>query len=267
MPLLLDHAVILVNDLDAAIADYRALGFTVRRGGTHAGGATHNALVGFADGSYLELIAFLLRGSGHRWDAAAARGREGFIDFALLPDSVAAVVEGARSRGLAYQGPQDGGRLRPDGERLQWQTGTPPTPDLPFLCGDVTPRALRVPEGDVRVHANGVLGVAAITLAVADLAASLARWQALLGPQLPATEQPLALPGLGLQQAVLPLGSTRLVLVAPGPDAADSAALRAHLAGRGEGLLGMALSGPSGVPALALPRLQSHSAAFEIVKG
>ena len=69
------------------------------RGGIHADGATHNALVGFADGSYLELIAFLQPQARHRWAAHAARGHEGFIDYALLPSSVAEVVADARSRG------------------------------------------------------------------------------------------------------------------------------------------------------------------------
>src|SRR4051794_8519489 len=45
----IDHVVILVNDLAATVADYTALGFTVTPGGEHTGGATHNALVVFAD--------------------------------------------------------------------------------------------------------------------------------------------------------------------------------------------------------------------------
>lgn len=265
MPLLLDHVVILVADLDAAIRDYAAAGFNVRPGGTHADGATHNALVVFADGSYLELIAFLKPDAPHRWDKWAQRGWEGFVDFALLPDSVPRVVEAARSRGLAYEGPFDGGRLRPDGQRLQWQIGTPPTPDLPFLCGDVTPRALRVPEGEVRVHPNRVQGVAAVTVAVRDLDASLGRWRALLGPVAAAQATPL--PGLGLHQAVLPLGSTALVLAAPGPDERDGAALRQTLADRGEAVIGLALRGPADAPAAALPRRRTHGAAFEIVPG
>ena len=166
MSLALDHVVILVTELEAAIADYTALGFTVQRGGTHADGATHNALIGLADGSYLELIAFLDKVPAHRWAAPAARGHEGFIDFALLPASVGAAIDAARARGLDYQGPVDGGRLRPDGQRLRWQIGTPPTRELPFLCGDITPRALRVREGEVREHANGAAGVAALTVVV-----------------------------------------------------------------------------------------------------
>jgi catechol 2,3-dioxygenase-like lactoylglutathione lyase family enzyme len=267
MSLVLDHVVIHVIDLETTIADYVALGFTVQRGGAHADGATHNALVGFADGSYLELIAFLKPSPGHRWAAAAEQSREGFIDFALLPGSVATVVDAARGRGLAYQGPIDGGRLRPDGERLQWQIGTPPTPDLPFLCGDVTSRSLRVREGPVRLHANGVLGVASITVAVADLDASLARYGALLGPTAAQSARPVAMPGLGLRVASLPLAAVTLVLAAPGPDSHDGQPLRAVLAQRGEGVLGLALYRQGGAPAMALPRDRTHGAAFEIASG
>ena len=63
----LDHIVIAVADLDSAIADYRKLGFTVFPGGTHHGGASQNALVVFADGSYFELIAYLKPSPDVRW--------------------------------------------------------------------------------------------------------------------------------------------------------------------------------------------------------
>lgn len=267
MALTLDHLVILVPDLDAAIADYRQLGFTVQPGGTHADGGTHNALVVFADGAYLELIAFLRPHPSHRWGGHAARGHSGFVDFALLPSSVGAVVADANSRGLAYTGPFDGGRLRPDGEHLVWQMGLPPAPELPFLCGDVTPRALRVPEGAVRQHPNGVTGVACITVAVADLETSLARYAALLGRHAAPDVRPLAVAGVGQRQALLPLGQTTLVLVEPGPDAAETSPLRQMLATRGEGVLGLALTGPQGTAVRALPRGQTHGAAFDIVPG
>lgn len=262
MALPLDHLVILVPDLDTAIADYRALGFTVQPGGTHADGGTHNALVVFQDGAYLELIAFLRPHPSHRWGGHAARGHSGFVDFALLPSSVGAVVADAASRGLAYTGPHDGGRLRPDGERLVWQMGLPPAPELPFLCGDVTPRALRVPEGDVRQHANGATGVACVTVAVADLEASLARYSALLGQ--PGERLPLT--GLGLQQARLALGPTALLLVAPGAGAHGPAAQALHsaLGGRSAGVVGIALRGPQ---AASLSLTRSHGAPIEIVTG
>ena len=61
MALPLDHIVIAVHDLDAAVADYRALGFQVAIGGRHPGRTSHNALVVFADGAYLEIIAWTAR--------------------------------------------------------------------------------------------------------------------------------------------------------------------------------------------------------------
>src|SRR5581483_682481 len=159
----IDHVVILVEDLDAAIADYAALGFTVAPGGTHADGATHTALVVLADGTYLELIAFRRPAPEHHWWRLVAAG-EGLIDFALLPSAIADDVAAARARGLALEGPVPGGRLRPDGVRVAWQTARSATPDLPFLCGDVTPRDLRVPGGSLRVHPNGVAGVAGLAI-------------------------------------------------------------------------------------------------------
>jgi catechol 2,3-dioxygenase-like lactoylglutathione lyase family enzyme len=261
-----DHLVILVADLEQAIADYTALGFTVQRGGTHAAGSTHNALVGFADGSYLELIAFLRPDASHRWGAWAARGHQGFVDYALLPPSVGSVVARAQAAGVAYSGPVDGGRIRLDGAVLQWQIGLPPSRDLPFLCGDVTPRALRVCEGAVRVHANGVQGIASVTVLVQGLADSAARLQAVLGspPVLP----PLPVAGAGLQQAVFAIGQARLVLVAPGPDAEHplARAWQQQLRTVGEGVIGLSLQGPQGT-ARALPRTQTHGAAIDVLPG
>ena len=266
MTLTLDHLVIHVRELEQAIVDYTALGFNVQSGGTHADGATHNALIVFGDGTYIELIAFLKLAPTHRWAKAGADGTEGFIDFALLPSSVGAVVEAARGRGLAYSGPHDGGRLRPDGQRLEWQIGAPPSPDLPFLCGDITPRSLRVREGEVRVHQNATQGVASITLAVSDLDASLARYRALLGPEATRDTTPLALPGLGARIAAVALGSATLVLVSPTSQEDDLAAtaLRQVLAQRGDALLGIALRNTAGIGARPLPLSLTHGARIEL---
>jgi len=154
--------------------------------------------------------------------------------------------------------------MRPDGQRLVWQIGTPPSPELPFLCGDITPRALRVPEGDVRQHANGVLGVASLTVAVGDLDAGLARYAALLGQ----AGERLPLTGLGLQQARFSLGTASLLLVAPaaGPHGPAAQALHTALGGRQAGVVGLALRGPAALSASAsLSQTHSHGAPIEIV--
>ena len=55
----IDHLVILVEALEAAVAEYEELGFRVTPGGEHADGLTRNALVPLADGTYLELVSFV----------------------------------------------------------------------------------------------------------------------------------------------------------------------------------------------------------------
>lgn len=226
----IDHIVILVDDLAVASSDYEGLGFSVTPGGEHADGATHNSLVGFADGSYLELIAFKAAAPGHRWWRHKAAG-EGLVDFALHPADTAAAVAAAQARGLALHGPLDGGRERPDGQRLRWQTAVADAPELPFLCGDLTPRELRVPHGPAAVHHNGVSGIFRVTVAVRDLDASAARLGAMLG------HGPLVEPGRRLFR----LGTSYIALQEPAADLPESAAVQARLERRGEGIAALAL--------------------------
>jgi hypothetical protein len=232
--------VILVGDLDTAVEDYRALGFTVTPGGTHTDGATHNALVAFADGVYLELIAFLREAPEHRWWRHTAAG-EGLVDFALLPDDTGQVIAQASRRGLNMTGPTDGGRQRPDGQQLRWQTGLPPSANLPFLCGDVTPRALRVPEGEAREHANGVVGIAGVTVAVEDIAVAREEYAALLGVAAPPIANLVPLP---LRVAVFTLENATITLVQP---TMEAGVFHTRLMTRGAGPVGFATT-VEGIP-------------------
>ncbi|HJO38000.1 MAG: VOC family protein [Vicinamibacterales bacterium] len=199
----LDHLVILVRDLPTAVTDYRRLGFTVTPGGRHADGATHNAQVVFDDDTYFELVAFtdrwtltklrLLRrfhlldgvvppdpSFGSRVRRRGAVG-DGLIDYALVPDDAEQRIRAARGRGLLIDGPLSGSRVRPDGQKVAWQFGFPHDPNLPFFCADKTPRALRVPEGDVRRHRNGAVGIARLTVYVRDLGWAAEGYGQLLG--------------------------------------------------------------------------------------
>lgn len=242
----LDHIVILVNDLDAAIADYTALGFTVAPGGTHADGATHNALVVFADDTYLELIAFLRDAPEHHWWRHAAEG-EGLIDYALLPGAIAEDVAAARGRGLAIEGPNDGGRLRPDGVRVAWQTARPADRGLPFLCADVTPRDLRVPGGALREHPNGVTGIGGVAVAADDLVATGQHYAALLGVD-----------GAG---PTFPIGSAAITLMTPAADAIYDP-VQEQLTRRGPGAFALALQGSSNI---IFGAAHTHGVAIEAI--
>jgi catechol 2,3-dioxygenase-like lactoylglutathione lyase family enzyme len=267
---LLDHVVIAVADLARAVEDYRALGFTVAIGGKHPGRTSHNALVVFDDGAYLELIAWEAPGPAERWYNEHAKHGDGYMDFALLPEDTAAAIAAARSRGLAMDGPIDGGRARPDGQQVQWQTGRQKTFDLPFLCGDVTPRDLRVPTGEIRRHANGVRGVATLAVAVHDLEASVTRYRALLGIGETGEAMPVALPVLGLRIATFRLATTAIVLMTPsgtpasGGESAFTRALSERLGARGEGPCAMALRTAAGHEARTLDLGLAHDAAIEL---
>ena len=181
----IDHIVILVRDLDQASDGYAAAGFTVVPGGVHAGGDTHNALVGFADGTYLELIAFTApdKESPHRWWRRLAKG-EGFIDYAVLSDGLDADAAAMRARDVDAESPVVGGRDRPDGQHVGWKnlhlTAAPARMALPFAIEDTTPRSLRVPSGDSAAHANGAAAASSLTLIVTDLAAAVRRLGAVL---------------------------------------------------------------------------------------
>jgi len=164
----LDHVVMVARDLASAMDDYRRRGFTVTPGGEHADGLTRNALIPFADGSYLELVAFhdLSRGLTHRWWKVAAGGG-GLADFALLSDDLAA--DSAALGDLVAHPPAQGGRTRPDGTQLKWRTAVL-VPPLPFLIQDLTARDLRVPGGAQTLHANGATGIASLAVGAHDVA-------------------------------------------------------------------------------------------------
>jgi len=174
----LDHVVLVVLDLGAAVADHRRRGFTVTPGGEHAGGLSHNALVGFQDGSYLELLAFhdLAAAVGkHSWAPVAERGG-GWADFALLSDDLLRDV--ATLGDLLARPPEDGGRTRPDGLAIAWRVARLHNP-LPFLIQDLTARELRAPGGDAAKHANGTPGIAKVVLGTREPALVTQRYATL----------------------------------------------------------------------------------------
>lgn len=191
----IDHIVIVARNLDEAMTDYQQAGFNVTPGGEHVGGATHNALVSFADGTYFELIAFRApdQPQEHRWWPRLSRG-EGIVDYALLSDDLAADAARVQANGLAFSGPNEGGRTRPDFQQLAWRSIVPEKGEegsaLPFVIQDVTPRELRVPGGEATRHRNGVSGVAGLTVVVADLAAAGAELADLLGNPWSSAETP-----------------------------------------------------------------------------
>lgn len=176
----LDHLVIAVKDLAAAARSYERAGFTVVPGGRHPEGS-HNALVSFADGAYLELLAFYEPSPAHRWWRALEQGG-GLIDFCLASTDLTADAAAFRGAGVDISGPEPGARARPDGYQLRWLLAKPTGACrglAPFLIHDLTPRAERVPGAPA--HANRVSGIGTVTVAVHDPQAVGLWYESVLG--------------------------------------------------------------------------------------
>lgn len=170
MALELDHVVIAVHDLEAAIRDYGALGFTVTRGGVHANRATCNALVTFANGTYLELLAATGEPPlpGLIDFSTLLHSGEGLVGFALRSDDLDAEVARLRAAGIAVDDVIPGERRRGDGTVIRWKLALPGGGFAPFLIQDVTPRAWRITDDPaITTHANGVTGLQSVELAAA----------------------------------------------------------------------------------------------------
>ena len=114
----IDHLVIVVNDLAEATSDYQRLGFTVVPGGRHPAGS-HNALISFQDGSYLEIIAFYRDAVDHRWWDPLSKG-ERLVDFCFQTDDLRGDTEKLRAAGVSINNPVPWSRKRPDGYELKW---------------------------------------------------------------------------------------------------------------------------------------------------
>jgi len=164
----IDHIVIAVRDLGAAVAGYRKLGFTVVPGGRHPV-ATENALIAFADGAYVELLAFWEPGADHRWWQPLQRGG-GLVDFCMQTDDLGGDMAAFRRAGVALEDRGQGARARPDGYQVRWILSVPPRSErgvAPFLIEDQTPRGERVPRDTA--HANGVTGIGTVIVALGDV--------------------------------------------------------------------------------------------------
>jgi len=195
----LDHIVIFVRDLEQAVRDYTELGFQVEPGGRHA--RTENALIIFADGSYIELLALqknwkrpLIRlatklgmversakgktdmyGRLLRW---ISRGT-GIVDWCASTEDMAATLKIWESEQPDLLGYQEFDRTRPDEKIAKWYLGGARRLDLPFLIEDISDRDIRVPPADRDTHPNGALGIEGLTLPVENPGALRALYEKL----------------------------------------------------------------------------------------
>lgn len=236
----IDHVILVVSDLQVATQQFAQLGFTVVPGGVHTGGITHNALVPFPDGTYIELLAttkssrlsflILLKRlhllSFYTADDTAINrrltfdlaGGIGMADFCMLSSDLDQETSVLSTRGSNFSKPIPGGRIRPDGKEIAWRTAVPRTLDLPFLIDDQTPRELRVPPVSEDTHKNGIQGIDGIAILASNLVESMARYRALLNDD-PVSQNQFPQPGT--QSSEFHLDRQIITLISPLPGKSD----------------------------------------------
>ncbi|WP_176331610.1 VOC family protein [Burkholderia vietnamiensis] len=182
----IDHFVIAVRDLDAARDDFARMGFALTPRGYHTMGSENHCAM-FA-GCYLELLTvrrphpvtaffshFLERGDGAAAMVVATDGAD-----ALYHDWRAAGVPAEPPVGFSR--PVATGNGTGDASFRITQVDVAYTPGgRVFACEHLTPELVYRPEGTQ--HANGVTGLAGITISVdaAALETTVDRYEQVLG--------------------------------------------------------------------------------------
>src|SRR4029077_3669801 len=123
-PGLLYHILLGCSDLDAGIAFVEEhTGVRPAFGGVHPGRGTRNALLSLGERRYLEIIA---PDPAQQKIAHFPQLREmkvpRLIGWAVHPPDIAATAKLLSENKVAFQGPDDGSRKRPDGSVLNWKT-------------------------------------------------------------------------------------------------------------------------------------------------
>ena len=168
----IDHVTIAGPNLPELQRRFADVGLPADYGGVHANGVTHMALLGFDDGSYLELISTITSGADSPWWSKQIAADGGLCAWCARTDDITEECERLRFLGVAVRGPIPFDRLRPDGTRVEWDLGFvgegEPGAVLPFLIQDRTPRDWRV-RSSPALSGTGLSGIAGVVIGVRDL--------------------------------------------------------------------------------------------------
>ncbi len=173
----IDHVTIAGDDLQELAAAFSRAGLPPTYGGKHGNGVTHMSLLGFPDGSYIELISTLQPGAPSPWWHDPIHDNAGPCAWAVRADDIHAEARRLREH-VPVSGPDRLQRDRPDGTPIAWQLAFPGEHHygacLPFLIMDETDRALRVLPTECAVDA-GLTGIEFVFIATPD-AARASQW-------------------------------------------------------------------------------------------
>ncbi len=124
VPALLDHIILGCNDLDLGMELVEQnTGVRPAIGGVHPGRGTRNALLSLGERRYLEIIApDPAQQKIPHFPQIREMKEPRLIGWAVHPPDIAATAKLLRDNQIAFQGPDDGSRKRPDGRVLNWKT-------------------------------------------------------------------------------------------------------------------------------------------------
>jgi hypothetical protein len=244
MSIKVDHAGICTYDLSVLQQGFADLGLRSEYGGAHAVGGTHNALLGFDDGSYIELIApqhpeTLSPTDAQEWTPLKpAKAQDCF--WAVGSADIKTDVKRLQKAGIEIGDPVPGSRKKPDGTVLEWETARVKPEKggdiLPFLIEDKTPRSARI-QPSASVEGTELAGIDIVVLGVKDLDASIALFRRAFGLPAPAIASDAA---LGAKLAYFP--GTPVLLATPlATPLNEKSCLATQLTEAGQGPIGLLL--------------------------
>ncbi len=176
-----DHAVVMVRDLDHAAEGWRRLGFTISPRGTHSAHMGTGNYTIMLDPDYIELLGVLTPTEHNAPARALLETREGIERVAYTAVDSAAGAEEIRLRGYPPIGPTDFERpvTMPDGKlsaakfrTFQWPVKEAPAGMRIFACQHKTRETVWIPE--LMQHANGAKRLKQVLLVAPDRAGEAA---------------------------------------------------------------------------------------------
>ena len=171
----IDHAVVMVRDLDHAAETWKQLGFTLSPRGTHSAHMGSGNYTMMLDPDYIELLGVLAATEHNAPARAFLDKRQGIERVAFTAVDAASGAEEIRARGLAALGPTDFERpvTMPNGtvsaakfRTFGWPVAEAPAGMRIFACQHKTRETVWIPE--LMRHKNGAKRLRTVLLVAPD---------------------------------------------------------------------------------------------------
>lgn len=177
----LDHVMFAWDDLDEITDIFAQCGLVPDYGGVHGNQPTEMAMLGFEDGSYLELIAPTNPEEPPQgWPEQMFSA--GPCRWCLEVEDLNTELIRLEEAGATVREPEKQSRERRDGTVIEYESGAYGTAErgwpFPFLIQDRTPRHYRVQQSE-SVTTSSLTGIAQVVIAVANIDEIVTQFQQL----------------------------------------------------------------------------------------